>query len=166
MSLFGLMVAVFLLLHIPPLGRLGFLRSRRDKARAAMAAGFLFTGSLHLVTPERFVAMVPPFLPWPLELVYISGFFELAGAIGLLIPRLRRAAGWGLAALMLAIFPANIHVAVSGGSVEGLPSTPVYYWVRLLFQPVFIWWALWSTVPEKDGKVEPVDATEPAGFSS
>jgi uncharacterized membrane protein len=78
---------VFALLHVPPLGRLSYLKTRRAKARVALSVGFLFTSSLHFLTPDRFVAMMPPFLPWHLELVYLSGFFELAGAVGLQVPK-------------------------------------------------------------------------------
>lgn len=148
MSLFALLVAVLAMLHLPPANRLRYLRSRRDKARVALAVGFLFSGSLHFLSPDRFVQMMPPYLPWHLELVYLSGFFEMLGAVGLLIPRFQRAAGYGLVALLIAVFPANVHVAVNGLQVEGLPSAGWYYWLRLPFQLVFIWWALWSTKPE------------------
>ena len=62
--------------------------------------------------------------------------------IGLLIPRTARLAAWGLVALLLAMFPANIYVAISGTNAAGLPSSPWYTWSRLPFQLVFIWWVL------------------------
>lgn len=140
----GLLLGLFALFHAPLFARLGLV-SRRDKAAAALAGMFFFTGTLHFVTPERFVAMIPPALPAPLVLVYGSGAFELLGAAGLLVPRLWRWAGWGLAALLVAVFPANIYVAVSGGSVEGMPENNWYYWLRLPIQFVFIGWALWCS---------------------
>ena len=145
MSFFLLLLLFFGLLHLPGAFGLRFLVARREKAAFAMAIGFLITGVMHFTTPQRFVDMMPPWLPTHLELVYLSGIFELLGAAGLLIPRTRRAAGFGLAALLVAILPANIYVAVNGGSVEGLPSGSWYYWLRLPFQAVFIAWALWCS---------------------
>ena len=139
------MLTFFGLLHVPGVFGLRFLPMRREKAAVAMDIGFVVTGVMHFTTPQRFVEMMPPWLPWPLELVYLSGIFELLGTAGLLIPRTRRAAGLGLAALLIAIFPANLYVAASGGSVEGLPSGSWYYWLRLPFQVVFIAWALWCS---------------------
>jgi uncharacterized membrane protein len=148
MALFALLVSIFLLLHLPSISRLSFLRSRKDKARLALAVGFLFAGALHFITPERYLKMIPPFLPWPQALNYLAGFFEILGAVGLLMPRFQRAAAYGLVALLLAVFPANIFVAVNNLQVEGLPGAAWYYWVRLPFQFVFIAWALWCTKPE------------------
>ena len=65
-------------------------------------------GVLHFVRPKAFVRIVPKFLPTPLALVYISGFFEILGGVGLLIPETRTWAAWGLIALYVAVFPANI----------------------------------------------------------
>ncbi|MDA1312816.1 MAG: DoxX family protein [Acidobacteria bacterium] len=143
MAFFFLLVSVLAVLSLPPLRRLGFLRTLPDRAALAMSVGFLVTGVMHFTTVERFMAMMPASLPWHRELVYVSGVFEILGALGLLLPSTRRWAAYGLAALLLAIFPANLHVAMSGGSVEGLPQGAWYYWLRLPFQFVFIAWALW-----------------------
>jgi uncharacterized membrane protein len=143
MSALFLMLVIFAVLHLPGLRSLAPFRTRRDKAAAAMAALFFFTGTDHLLHPARYVAMIPPALPAPVALTYISGFFELAGAIGLLIPRTRRWAAWGLVALLVAIFPANIYVAFAGTTVEGLPAGRWYYWVRLPIQFIFVAWAVW-----------------------
>jgi len=126
MSFFLMMAGFFLLLHVPPLRRMEFLRGRRAKGAAAMAASFLIAGTMHLTDPSRLIEMMPPWLHWHRELVYLSGFFEILGAIGLLIRRTRRLAGIGLAALLLAVFPANLHVALSGISVRGLPDANWY----------------------------------------
>lgn len=145
MSVLFLMLGVFALLHLPGVRALAPFRSRHDKAATAMAALFLFTGTDHFLTPGRYLPMMPPALPAPLALIYVSGFFELAGAVGLLIRRTRRWAAWGLVALLIAVFPANIYVALSGGQIAGLPSSPWYYWVRLPIQVVFLAWAFWLT---------------------
>lgn len=148
----GILLGLFLIFHLPGIRRLPLLASRRDRAAAAMAGLFFFTGTDHLANPGRYLPMMPPLLPAPLALVYLSGLLELAGAAGLLLRRWRRWAGLGLAALLVAVFPANISVAVSGGTVAGMTSNPVYYWVRLLFQPVFIAWALWVSRPDREGR--------------
>lgn len=143
MSALFLMLAIFALLHLPGLRSLAPFRTRHNRAATAMAALFLFAGSDHFLHPARYTAMIPPVLPSPLALTYVSGFFELAGAAGLLIPRTRRWAAWGLVALLLAVFPANIYVAFAGLSVEGLPAARWYYWVRLPIQFLFLAWAVW-----------------------
>ncbi len=84
--------------------------------------------------------MMPPFIPAHDVMVAVSGVAELAGAVGLMIPTTRRAAGFGLIALLLAIFPANIYVAIAGKTVAGMPDAAWYYWVRLPFQLVYIAW--------------------------
>lgn len=143
MSFFFLILVIFGALHLPFVSRAAFLSTRKDKAALAMGAAFVITGAMHFANPERFLAMMPPWLPWHLPLIYLSGVFEIIGGVGLAVRQTRRAAAWGLTALLLAVFPANIHVALSGGSVPGLPEPGWYYWVRLPFQFVFIAWALW-----------------------
>lgn len=97
-------------------------------------------GVLHLVRPRPFVAVMPAYLPEPATLVAISGVAEVAGGVGLLLPRTRRAAGWGLAALYVAVFPANVDMALHPSM--GLP--PWLLWARLPFQIPLIMWALWA----------------------
>jgi uncharacterized membrane protein len=97
------------------------------RMRIAMAVALLFVGADHWI-----------------EMVLFTGAAEIAGALGLLVPRLRRAAGFMLALYFVAVFPANIHNALNGLAVEGLPQAQWYYWVRLAFQPLAIWWALYS----------------------
>lgn len=112
----------------------------RHVLRVFLAAMMVAVGAYHFIAPMPFVKIVPSFLPEPLLLVYVSGFFEILGGIGLLIPKVSRAAAWGLIALYLAVFPANINMAVNH-----LPLGDTYYpignWVRLPFQVLFIVWA-------------------------
>ena len=109
-----------------------------------MIAGlFLITGTLHFIKPDPFLKIVPPPLPWPLGLVYASGFFELAGAVGLLIPRFQRAAAYGLVALLIAVFPANIYMATAPVKFGGFLDHPLYHWIRIPFQGVLMAWVLW-----------------------
>jgi uncharacterized membrane protein len=112
--------------------------------RIALVAALLFFGTDHLLTPERYLPMVQGMVPWPQFIVVFTGVCELAGAVGLLVPRLRRLAGIMLAIYFIAVFPANIRNAIQGLSVAGLPEAQWYYWIRLVFQPVAVWWALFS----------------------
>jgi uncharacterized membrane protein len=116
--------------------------------RFLLAAFIVTAGVLHFVNPTPFVKIVPPYLPYPLELVYISGFFEILGGIGLLIPMVSQAAAWGLIALFIAVFPANINMAVNQIHLDGIPDSPFLYWARLPFQAVLILWAWWYTKPD------------------
>ena len=112
--------------------------------RWLLAIAMIAVGVLHFVRPSGFVKIVPPQLPAPLALVMISGFFEIAGGVGILIPRVRRAAGIGLVALYVAVFPANIYMTMHETE---LPKWALY--ARLPFQIVFIALALWVTAPAK-----------------
>jgi uncharacterized membrane protein len=114
------------------------------RMRIAMALALFFVGSDHWIHPQRYLAMMPPWIPLHLELVLFTGAAEIAGGIGLLWSRTRRLAGLMLAIYFVAVFPANIHNAVNGLAVEGLPQAAWYYWARLPFQPLAIWWALFS----------------------
>ena len=107
-------------------------------ARWLMAVLFIAAGSFHFVNPAFFLAIMPPALPWHLQLVYISGVFELMGGIGLLLPATRRFAVYGLLALLIAVFPANIYSAVA--CVSAAPDLPCWvYWARLPLQLPMLW---------------------------
>lgn len=126
-----------------------------------LSASMVIVGVLHFAKPDPFVKIVPDFLPYPLALVYISGFFEILGGVGLLIPQVSRAAAWGLIALFIAVFPANINMTVNNIQLEGIPHNQVLYWVRLPFQAVLIAWAWWFTKeePEQPQEVTLSDAS-------
>ncbi len=104
-----------------------------------LALLFLTTGTLHFLKSATFASIVPPWLPAPLLLVQISGLCELLGAIGLLIPRLRRGAGSGLIALLIAVFPANLYMALAPSHFANFAS-PALLWWRLPLQAVLIAW--------------------------
>jgi uncharacterized membrane protein len=91
----------------------------------------------HFIDPEPFLAIVPPALPGHAQLVFVSGLCEVAGGLGLLIPRVRRAAGWGLLALLLAVYPANIHMALNEVYLPDMPRQAWLLWARLPFQFLF-----------------------------
>lgn len=113
-----------------------------------LALAMIGIGILHFVLPKPFVRIVPKSLPAPLALVYISGFFEIAGGVGLLIPATRVAAAWGLIALYIAVFPANVNMLVNNISLDPRKPIPRWMlWARLPFQFVFIGLAYWFTLP-------------------
>jgi uncharacterized membrane protein len=109
------------------------------------AAFYVGAGTLHFIRTNAYVKVVPPFIPAPLTMVYLSGLAEIAGGIGLLIPPLRRAAAWGLVALLIAVFPANVCMAMDHVPVTGHPLPDLLLWARLPLQIVLIWWVLWCT---------------------
>jgi uncharacterized membrane protein len=98
-------------------------------------------GVMHFVAPKGFVRIVPEYLPYPLLLVYISGFFEILGGLGLLVERVRPLAAWGLIALYVAVFPANVNMAVHGIPFSGTEPQPLLTWARLPLQALLIFWA-------------------------
>lgn len=109
---------------------------------------YVVAGVLHFVVPELYAQIIPPFLPAPLALVYLSGVAEIAVGIGVLIPRTRRHAAWATIALLIAIFPANVYMATSMVVVEGIGGSdpsPLIRWGRLPLQGVLILWAYWYT---------------------
>ncbi len=116
--------------------------SLRAALRWLMAAFYLAAGIVHLRAPDAFLPLMPGWVPAPREVILVTGVAELAGAIGLLIPRLRKAAGIGLALYAVCVFPANIKHAVEGIVIPSLPSSWWYHGPRLAFQPVLVWWAL------------------------
>ena len=110
-----------------------------------LAAFFINVGVDHFVNPEFYLAIMPGYLPLHLEAVYISGFFEILGGVSVLVPRLRSAAGWGLVVLLIAVFPANIHMAINTDLFPDI--APMKLYIRLVFQFIFIYWAYVVTRP-------------------
>lgn len=117
--------------------------------RWLLAIAMVTVGVLHFVRSAFFVSIVPAYLPNPAALVYVSGLFEVLGGVGLLVPRVQRAAAYGLIALYVAVFPANIDMLVHA---EKFPDVPTWaLWARLPFQAVFIAWAWWLSRPARPG---------------
>jgi len=107
------------------------------------AAIFIFAGFNHFRDPGFYLRIMPPYLPWPSALHLIAGFFEIVLGMMLLIPRFQRLAAWGLIALLLAVYPANIHMAVNHDQFPDVPM--IFHWIRLPLQFVAIAWAWWYT---------------------
>lgn len=108
-----------------------------------LAICYLVAGVAHLRSPAGFIAITPSWVPFPDEVVAFTGVAEIAGAIGLMLPRFRYAAGVGLALYALCVWPANINHAVNDIAVGGRDLSWWYHGPRLAFQPVLIWLALW-----------------------
>jgi len=116
-------------------------------SRAALAALFAFTGAMHFLRPRFFEAIVPPPVP-PREAVAISGAAELVGAAAVLHPASRRFGRWWLLGLLLAVFPANVHMAVNPDRIDGLDLRRVprwALWARLPLQPLAMLWVWGAT---------------------
>jgi uncharacterized membrane protein len=109
---------------------------------------YVVAGANHFLQPDVYMPMMPPYLPWHRALIYVSGAAEFGLGLAMLSRTLRPAAAWGLILLLIAIFPANLHIALHDvplfGNLEGFG---VWNWVRLPFQAVFIAWAWWYTRP-------------------
>jgi uncharacterized membrane protein len=111
-----------------------------------MSAFYVAAGTMHFAVPMAYLPMMPPYLPAHLPLIYLSGLAEVGLGLAVLFPRLRPLAAWGLIALLVAIFPANIHIALHDVPVFGASEgAGIWNWVRLPFQGVLIAWAWWYT---------------------
>ncbi|GAB1542080.1 hypothetical protein NUACC21_47540 [Scytonema sp. NUACC21] len=117
---------------------------RKEILRGILAVSIIIVGITHFLKAEQYARIVPPPFP-PFASVYISGFFEILGGIGLMIPFVSVAAAWGLVSLFIAVFPANIYMTLHQIEIEGIPHIQSLYWARLPFQAVFIAWAYWYT---------------------
>ena len=108
----------------------------------------MVAGASHFVAPNAYIKIVPDVLPYPAALVYISGFCEIIGGIGLLIPAVSQAAAWGFVWLFIAVYPANINMAVNNIHIDNIPDGNWFQAIRLPFQFVLIAWAWWLTRPD------------------
>ncbi len=113
----------------------------------AAALLFLSAGIVHFRATDAFAAIVPPFVPNPRLAVYGSGVAEICGAIGLLLPSLRKYAAWGLIALLIAVFPANIYMATANVQVTGRPLPRWVLYARLPLQALLVYWIAYIGLP-------------------
>ena len=114
---------------------------RKEILRVILSVSLIAVAITHFTHTDQHVRIVPPFLPYPAALVQISGVIEILLAIALLIPVLSVSAAWGMIALFIAVFPANIYQAMYSIPIDGIPNDSWLYWVRLPFQAVLIAWA-------------------------
>lgn len=121
---------------------------------------YVIAGLTHFVVPELYVQIVPPYLPFPLGLVYLSGIAEAVFGAGLVFERTRRLAAWGIIGVLIAVFPANVYMATSDVVIQGTPGgtadpSEAARWGRLPIQVVLVLWAWWYT------RSMPEDAEQP-----
>lgn len=144
MLVFAILVVSFIVFRGLGLAGIAIFASSQASARDALAVMLFFAASAHFTSmKDDLLRMMPPWIPWPRAMVYFTGLCEIAGAIGLLIPSVRRAAGLCLIAFFVAILPANIHAARTGVTLRGKPATAL--WLRLPMQLVFIALAWWTS---------------------
>lgn len=110
--------------------------------RRAAGPFFVVAGGMHFVIPRAYRRIMPPYLPAPTALVYASGVAEIAGGAGLIPEATRRSAGWSLIATLVAVFPANLHMALHPDEFPRVPGGAASVWARLPLQAAFIAWVL------------------------
>ena len=115
----------------------------KEILRWLLAALFVFAGISHFVRPQFYESMVPPYLPSPHLLVVVSGIAEIILGVLLLVPRMSRRAAFGLIALLIAVSPANLHMALHPNLFPQF--RPTALWIRLPVQVVLMAWAFWFT---------------------
>ena len=113
---------------------------------------FFAAGVNHFRDPVFYEAIMPPYLPWHTAAVFASGIAEVVLGVGLLIPRFSRFAAWSLIALLIAVFPANIHMATHPELYSTIPAALL--WLRLPLQAVLVLWAYWLTRIESGPKIK------------
>lgn len=123
---------------------------RKRPLRYVMGLLYIGAGVLHFVAPKVYARVVPPRLPKPVALVYLSGIAEIVLGSGVLIQRTRRRSAWGIIALLVAVFPANVHMATSDVATDAMPDriegvARAALWIRLPLQGVLMLWAWWYT---------------------
>ena len=120
-----------------------------SRRRALCGITFMATGALHLLRPRQYEAIMPPYVPAHREMVIISGWAEAVGGLAILTPGLRRAARAWMLALLIAVFPANLHMALHPDEIRGLPTIPRWLlWARLPVQALVMLWVVRATEEE------------------
>ena len=119
---------------------------RKKIVLIGLAIFFIYFGIDHFVNPDFYLSIMPPSFPLHEEAVYISGFFEIIGGIGVLVHRFRKIAGWGLFALLIAVYPANLYLAFYEEPQKLINiSSFAASWVRLPIQFIFLGLAYWHS---------------------
>src|SRR5258708_3058669 len=108
-----------------------------------LAVFFVVAGVYHFAAEDFYLRMMPPYIPWPSAMVAISGAAEFVLGVGVVVAGSRGLAGWGLIALLIAVFPANVHMAQHAELFPKITQASLN--VRLPFQALFIAWAWWAT---------------------
>ncbi|HSK63780.1 MAG TPA: DoxX family protein [Pyrinomonadaceae bacterium] len=120
------------------------------RARVGLSLFFAFSALGHFVRTRGMSEMIPPSIPYRIEIIYITGVLELLGAIGVWIPRLTRLTGLLLIVMLVGLLPANIYSAINRVEFGGHAAGPAYLLVRVPFQLFVIWWTYFATKPSTD----------------
>jgi uncharacterized membrane protein len=138
----GLLLLPYVLLQ--PIPALRIKASLRGCLGLTLVFGF--TGVGHFLTPEPMAEMIPPVVPYRLEMIYVSGVIEILAGLALLPPATRAAAGWFVIALLVALLPLNVYAAVERVPMGGHAWGPVYLLIRVPLQAVLVAWCYWFAV--------------------
>ncbi|HEX8903976.1 MAG TPA: DoxX family protein, partial [Longimicrobiaceae bacterium] len=127
---------------------------RAAASSIVLAALFVLAGTMHFVIPDSYVRIMPPWVPWHRGMVLLSGACEIAGGIGLLVPRVRRWAGIGLIALLLAVWPANLQMLLNARAAHQPAWAQVLLLLRLPLQIVLMWWVWRASQPREPNRAD------------
>lgn len=117
--------------------------SLKQISKYVLGGLFILAGINHFVMPAFYLQIMPPYLPAPLLLIYLSGFLEIGFGAALLMPKFSRRAAWGIVLLLIAVYPANIYMAMNTDLFPDV--NPLIIFLRLPLQFVLIAWAFWFT---------------------
>jgi uncharacterized membrane protein len=140
-----LLIAPYLLLTLLGIWVARFKLPSAKRARVGVSLFFIFTAIGHFIRTEEMAAMVPPSIPYRIELIYLTGVLELLGAIGAWIPQLTRVTGFFLILMLIGLLPTNIYSAINRVDFGGHDAGPAYLLVRIPFQLFVIWWTYFAT---------------------
>ena len=143
-----LLIAPYVLLTLAGrwIARLNIASPRR--ARVGLSLFFVFTSIGHFIRTEDMAEMLPPSVPYRIEIIYLTGVLELLGAIGIWIPRLVQLTGLLLILMLIGLLPANVYSAINRVEFGGHGAGPAYLLVRVPFQLFVIWWTYFATEQE------------------
>lgn len=163
--LFLLLLLIAPYLILTPAGRWipGLQTAPATRARVGLSLFFMFTSVGHFISTEEMAMMLPAFVPYRVELIYLTGVLELLGAVGVWVPRLTRPTGFFLIMMLLGLLPANVYSAINRVDFGGHGAGPAYLLVRVPFQLFAIWWTYFAT--EQDWfrrEAKPDDSLKPA----
>lgn len=140
-----LLIAPYLILTLLGRSVAGFRLAASKRARVGLSLFFIFTAIGHFVSTEEMAAMLPPFVPYRVGLIYLTGALELLGAVGVWIPRLGRLTGLLLILMLVGVLPANVYSAFNRVDFGGHGAGPAYLLVRVPFQLFVMWWTYLAT---------------------
>jgi uncharacterized membrane protein len=140
-----LLIAPYLILTLAGRWISSLKMAPSKRARVGLSLFFVVTALAHFNTTEEMARMIPSSIPYRIELIYLTGMFELLGAIGVWIPRLERLTGLLLIVMLIGLLPANIYSAFNRVEYGGHSAGPVYLLARVPFQLFVIWWTYFAT---------------------